>query len=161
LFRIYEQLFPNWHIYLLFKNNNNNRVHNQETSNMNKEMINNLSTLVGRALIAIVFIMAGYSKIGGYEGTQGYMESVGVPGLLLPAVIALELLGGIAVLVGYHTRIAALLLGGFSFLAAILFHSDFAQQMQLILFTKNVAISGAFLLLFVHGPGQWAVKSRN
>ncbi len=128
---------------------------------MNKEMINNASALVGRALIAIVFIMAGYSKIGGYEGTQGYMESVGVPGFLLPAVIAVELLAGIAVLVGYQTKIAAILLGGFTFLSAIIFHSDFGQQMQMILFMKNLAISGAFLLLFIHGPGQWAINSNN
>lgn len=126
---------------------------------MNKEMINNSATLVGRVLISVMFIMAGYSKIGGYEGAQGYMESMGVPGSLLPVVIALELLGGIAVLIGYQTKIAAFLLGGFTFLAAIIFHSDFSQQMQMILFMKNLAISGAFLLLFVHGPGQWAVTS--
>jgi putative oxidoreductase len=126
---------------------------------MNKEMINNSATLVGRVLISVMFIMAGYSKIGGYEGTQGYMESMGVPGSLLPVVIALELLGGIAVLIGYQTKIAAFLLGGFTFLAAIIFHSDFSQQMEMILFMKNLAISGAFLLLFVHGPGQWAVTS--
>jgi len=128
---------------------------------MNKEIIDNLSTLVGRVLIAVMFILAGYNKIGGYEGTQGYMEAMGVPGMLLPAVIALELLGGIAILVGYQTKIAAFLLGGFTFLAAIMFHTDFAQQMQMILFMKNLAISGAFLLLFVHGPGQWAVNSNN
>ncbi len=128
---------------------------------MNKEMINNVSTLVGRVLIAIMFIMAGYSKIGGYEGTAGYMEAMGVPGMLLPVVIALELLGGIAVLVGYQTKIAAFLLGGFTFLAAIIFHSNFGDQMQMILFTKDLAISGAFLLLFVHGPGQWALNSNN
>jgi putative oxidoreductase len=128
---------------------------------MNKEMINNASALVGRALISIVFIMAGYNKIGGYEGTQGYMESVGVPGFLLPAVIAVELLAGIAVLVGYQTKIAAILLGGFTFLSAVIFHIDFGQQMQMILFMKNLAISGAFLLLFIHGPGQWAINSNN
>ena len=128
---------------------------------MNKEMINNVSTLVGRVLISAMFIMAGYSKIGGYEGTQGYMESVGVPGILLPAVIAVELLGGIAVLVGYQTKIAAFLLFGFTILAAVIFHNDFSQQMQMILFMKNLAISGAFLLLFVHGPGQWAINSNN
>ncbi len=128
---------------------------------MNKEIVNNLSTLVGRALISILFIMSGFGKIGGYEGMQGYMESVGVPGLLLPAVIAVELLGGIAVLIGYQTKIAAFLLAGFTILTAIIFHSDFAQQMQMVLFTKNFAISGGLLLLFVHGPGQWAVNSNN
>lgn len=128
---------------------------------MNKEMINNVSTLVGRVLISAMFIMAGYSKIGGYEGTQGYMESVGVPGILLPAVIAVELLGGIAVLVGYQTKIAAFLLFGFTILAAVIFHNDFSQQMQMILFTKNIAIGGAFLLLFVHGPGRWAINPDN
>lgn len=128
---------------------------------MNKEIVNNLSTLVGRILIAIIFIMSGYNKIGGYEGTQGFMESVGVPGLLLPAVIAVELLAGIAVLVGYQTKIAAFLLAGFTLLSAIIFHSDFAQQMQMALFMKNFAISGGLLLLFVHGPGQWAVNSNN
>lgn len=128
---------------------------------MNKEMINNVSTLTGRVLLAVMFIIAGYGKFGGYEGTQGYMESVGVPGILLPAVIALELLGGIAILIGYQTKIAAILLAGFTLLTAIIFHNDFSQQMQMILFMKNLAISGAFLLLFVHGPGQWAVNSDN
>jgi putative oxidoreductase len=128
---------------------------------MNIANLTNVSTLLGRSMIAIIFIMAGFSKVGGYAGTQGFMESVGVPGLLLPAVIALELLGGIAVLLGYQTKIASLLLGGFTFLAAIIFHSDFADQMQMILFMKNIAISGAFLLLFVHGPGQWALNSNN
>ena len=128
---------------------------------MNMTNLNNASNLIGRSMISVVFIMAGFSKIGGYAGTQGYMESVGVPGLLLPAVIALELLGGLAVLLGYQTKIAALLLGGFTFLAAIIFHSDFGDQMQMILFMKNIAISGAFLLLFVHGPGQWALNSNN
>ena len=128
---------------------------------MNKEAINNVSTLVGRALIAFMFIMAGYSKIGGYEGTAGYMEAMGVPGMLLPVVIAVELLGGIALLVGYQTKIAAFLLGGFTFLAAVIFHSNFGDQIQMILFMKNLAISGVFLLLFVHGPGQWALNSNN
>ena len=128
---------------------------------MNKETIDNLSTLVGRVLISVMFIMSGYSKIGAYEGTQGYMESAGVPGLLLPAAIAVELIGGLAVLVGYQTRIAAILLAGFTFLTAVIFHTDFSQQMQMVIFMKNLAITGGFLVLFVHGPGQWAVKSDN
>ncbi len=124
---------------------------------MNSKSLTNFSMLVGRAMLATIFIVAGFSKLGAaYAGTQAYMESVGVPGLLLPAVIAVEILGGIAILIGFQTRIAAALLFGFTMLAALLFHSDFSQQMQSILFMKNIAIAGAFLLLFSQGPGQWA-----
>jgi putative oxidoreductase len=124
---------------------------------MNTKSLTNLSMLVGRAMLATIFIVAGFSKLGAaYAGTQAYMESVGVPGLLLPAVISVEILGGIAILIGFQTRIAAALLFGFTMLAALLFHSDFSQQMQSILFMKNIAIAGAFLLLFSQGPGQWA-----
>ena len=128
---------------------------------MNKEMINNASALGGRTLIAIMFILSGYEKIGGYEGAQDFMQAFGVPGLLLPAVIAVELLGGIALLVGYQARIAAFLLAGFTLLTAIFFHTDFSQQWQMILFMKNLAISGGLLLLFAHGPGKWAMNSNN
>ncbi len=128
---------------------------------MNTVRLNNASTLIGRSMIAIIFIVAGAGKITGYAGTQGYMESLGVPGLLLPLVIAVEILGGLAVLLGYQTKIAAFLLGGFTLLSAIIFHSDFSQQMEMILFMKNIAITGAFLLLFVHGPGQWALNSND
>jgi putative oxidoreductase len=128
---------------------------------MNTAKLNNLSILIGRSMIAIMFIVAGAGKITGYAGTQSYMESVGVPGLLLPLVIAVEILGGIAIILGYQTKIAAFLLAGFTFLTAIVFHSDFGQQLEMILFMKNIAITGAFLLLFVHGPGQWALNSNN
>lgn len=124
---------------------------------MNSKSLSNISILSARAMLAVVFIMAGFSKIGaGYAGTQAYMESVGLPGLLLPAVIALEVLGGIAILIGFQTRVAALLLAGFTLLAAVLFHSDFNQQMQMILFMKNVGLSGGFLVLAAQGPGDWA-----
>jgi len=124
---------------------------------MNSKSLTNLSMLLGRAMLATIFIVAGFSKLGAaYAGTQAYMDSVGVPGLLLPAVIAVEVLGGIAILIGFQTRIAAALLFGFTMLAALLFHSDFGQQMQSILFMKNIAIAGAFLVLFSQGPGQWA-----
>ncbi len=126
---------------------------------MNSKLLNNLSMLVGRAMLATIFIVAGFGKIGAYAGTQGYMESAGLPGMLLPAVIALEIGGGIAILVGFQTRIAAALLAGFTLLAAIIFHGDFSQQMQSILFMKNIAIAGAFLLLIAQGPGQWAFNA--
>jgi putative oxidoreductase len=123
---------------------------------MKSQTLSNLSLLSGRAMLSAMFIMAGISKIDAYAGTQAYMESVGLPGLLLPAVIALEIAGGLAILVGYQTRVAALLLAGFTLMAAIVFHCDFSQQMQSILFTKNIAIAGAFLLLYAQGPGDWS-----
>lgn len=126
---------------------------------MHSNTVNNIATLAGRAMLAAIFIIAGFSKIGAYAGTQGYMESVGIPGLLLPAVIGLEIFGGIAILIGFQTRITAALLAAFTVLAAIMFHSDFSQQMQSILFMKNIAIAGAFLMLLAQGPGQWAINS--
>ena len=126
---------------------------------MPSNTLSNLSLLGGRALLSAMFIMAGFSKITAYAGTQAYMESTGVPGLLLPAVIALEIGAGLAVLTGVQARLAALALGGFTLMAAVIFHSDFSQPIQSILFTKNIAIVGAFLLLFAHGPGEWTLSA--
>jgi putative oxidoreductase len=125
---------------------------------MNSKTLSNFSLLTGRAMLSAMFISAGFSKIGAYAGTQAYMESVGVPGLLLPAVIALEIVAGFAVLAGFQARIAALLLAGFTLVAAVIFHSDFSQPLQSILFTKNIAITGGFLLLYAHGPGDWSLR---
>lgn len=124
---------------------------------MQSQSLNNLLMLAGRVMLSAIFIIAGFDKIGGYAATQGYMESMGVPGMLLPAVIALEIGGGLAILVGFQTRIVAALLAGFTLIAAIIFHSDFSQQMQSIQFMKNVAISGAFLFLVAQGSGEWAI----
>ena len=122
--------------------------------------IQKLSSPVGRVFIAMIFIMAGLNKIGGYAATQGYMESVGVPGMLLPLVIVLEVLGGLAVLVGWQTRLAAFALAGFSLISAVIFHANFGDQMQMILFMKNIAIAGGFLFLVANGPGAFAVDNR-
>lgn len=118
----------------------------------------NLASLVARVFLSAIFISAGLSKIGaGYEGTQAYMAMMGVPALLLPLVIATEVLGGLAVLIGFKTRIAAFLLAGFTLLAAFFFHSDFTDQMQNILFMKNIAIAGGLLLLVSHGAGGFSI----
>ena len=115
---------------------------------------------IGRVLIAIMFVMSGLSKISGYAGTQGYMESVGVPGILLPLVIALEVAGGIAIIVGWQTRLTALALAGFCVISAILFHANFGDQIQMIMFMKNIAIAGGFLFLVANGPGAYALDNR-
>jgi putative oxidoreductase len=115
---------------------------------------------IGRVLIAIMFVMSGLSKLSGYAGTQGYMESVGVPGILLPLVIALEVAGGIAIIVGWQTRLTALALAGFCVISAILFHANFGDQIQMIMFMKNIAISVGFLFLVANGPGAYALDNR-
>lgn len=119
-----------------------------------------LFELGGRVFISLIFIVAGYSKISGYAGTQAYMESTGVPGSLLPVVIALELGGGLLILAGFQTRIVAFLLSGFCLVSAALFHNNFADQMQSILFMKNLAIAGGFLFLVVHGAGTFSLDNK-
>ena len=120
-----------------------------------------LSAPLGRLLIALIFVFSGIGKIGQYAGTQAYMDSVGVPGFLLPAVIALEILGGLAIILGWHSRVAAFLLAGFSLLSAILFHSNFGDQMQMIMFLKNVALAGGFLMIVSLGAGPYSIDNRN
>lgn len=118
------------------------------------------SELSGRILLGAIFLISGLGKIGAYAGTAGYMASIGVPGALLPAVIALEVLGAIAIIIGWKTRIAAVLLAGFTLLAGVLFHSNFSDQVQMIMFLKNVAIAGGFLLLAANGPGALSLDRR-
>jgi putative oxidoreductase len=101
---------------------------------------------IGRALLAVLFILAGVGKITGYNNTLAYMAAHGVPGFLLPAVIALELGGGLALLIGWRADIAAFLLAGFTIIAAVVFHINFGDQAQLTLFLKDFAIAGGLLL---------------
>jgi len=116
-----------------------------------------LSQLIARVFLGHIFLLAGISKVGGYEGTQGYMDAMGVPGGLLPLVIALQIFGGIAIIIGWQVKWASLALAGFSIIAAVLFHNNFADQTQMILFMKNFAMAGGFLLLASHGAGAYSV----
>jgi putative oxidoreductase len=120
----------------------------------------NYAELGGRSLIAVLFLASGLGKLGAYTATAGYMASQGVPGWLLPLVIATEIGGSLAIILGWKTRVAAFLLAGFTLLAALLFHTNFADQTQMIMFMKNVSITGAFLLLVVHGAGPLSLDQR-
>ncbi len=122
--------------------------------------MNQYSHLVGRILIALIFIIAGAGKLMDPAGTAGYMQSAGVPTMFLWPTIALELLGGIAIVLGFQTRIVSYLLAFFCVAAAVLFHMDFSNQMQQILFLKNLAIAGGFLLLASSGATALAVDKR-
>ncbi len=120
------------------------------------EKLNDFIELGGRVLLAALFIPAGFSKISGYEGVQGYMDAMGVPGALLPLVIILEIGGGIALLVGLKTKWMALALAGFTLIAAVLFHYQPADQIQMILFMKNIAVTGGLALLIAIGGGKFS-----
>lgn len=113
-----------------------------------------------RTALASVFLLSGLTKLGQFSGTQGYMESVGVPGELLPLVIALEILAPLAIIIGWQARIAAILLAGFAGLSALLFHFDFSDQIQTIMFLKNISIAGGLGLLAAFGPGAFALDNR-
>ncbi len=117
-----------------------------------------LVSLVARILLSAIFVTAGINKVSGYVQTQAYMESHGLPGTLLPLVIGLEVIGGLAVLLGVFSRYAGLALAAFCLAAAAVFHSNFADQAQMTNFMKNVCMAGGFLLLFANGSGRYAIR---
>jgi putative oxidoreductase len=122
--------------------------------------VKNVSELAGRSLLSVLFLLSGVGKIGAYAATAGYMSSVGVPSVLLPVVIATEVLGATAIILGWETRITAFLLAGYSLLTALVFHTNFADQIEMIMFLKNVSIAGGFLLLVANGAGPLSLDRR-
>ena len=123
--------------------------------------MNKFISPVARILLAHIFLLAGISKLGAaYAGTQGYMESVGIPGMLLPLVILLEIGGAVALIIGWQTRYTAYALALFCIVSALVFHSNFAEMVHKIMFMKNFAIAGGLLLLAEHGPGAYSMEKR-
>lgn len=100
-----------------------------------------------RTLMALIFIFSGIGEISAFSATQGYMEAYGLPGFLLAPAIAFEIGAGLLLLVGMATRYMAFLLAGFCIVSALIFHRDFGDQIQQIMFLKNLAMAGGFLLL--------------
>ena len=131
------------------------------SSDKRNAALKNFTEISGRTLLALLFLLSGVGKLGAYHATAGYMASVGVPSALLPAVIATEILGALAIIFGWKTRIAAGLLAGFAVLTALTFHNNFADQIQMIMFFKNISIAGGFLLLMVHGAGPLSLDGRS
>ncbi|BET95484.1 DoxX family protein [Xenorhabdus taiwanensis] len=114
--------------------------------------------LVARILISVLFIIAGYGKLGdAYAGTQEFMEAMKVPGILLPLTILLELGGGLAVMFGLLTRTTAVFTFIFCILTALLFHSDFSNDLNITMFLKNFSIGAGYLLLAMMGPGRFSI----
>jgi putative oxidoreductase len=118
------------------------------------------AALVGRVLLAALFLLEGWSKVRGYGPAVAYMERFSVPGLLLPAAIFVELAGGILLIVGWQARCAALALAIFCIVTALLFHTNLADRNQLLHFEKDLAIAGGLLVLAAFGPGRFSLDGR-
>ena len=123
--------------------------------------------LAARVLLALMFILAGFAKLGGLEGTAGYIASAGLPlpGVLAVATGLLEVIGGIALAIGFQARIAALVLALFTLLATFLFHNFWAvpadqAYVQQLMFMKNLAVAGGLLFVFASGTGAVSVDAR-
>ena len=123
--------------------------------------IEEISKPLGRLLIAQVFLIVGYRKVIYYDATAGWMESMGISGSLLPLVIIVEILGSLGLIIGWQTRICAILLCGYCFLTALLFHMEFSDPMQQISFMKNIALSGGLLYIFASGAGKLSLDNKN
>lgn len=117
--------------------------------------------LAGRILLGLIFVMSGFSKITGFEGTQQHMAEFGVPatGILLVGAIVVELLGGLSLIFGYWARAGAVLLALFLIPTTLIFHTDFSQQTQMVMFLKNLAIMGGLLFVIAHGSGPFRLRS--
>jgi putative oxidoreductase len=122
--------------------------------------VKNVSELAGRTLLSVLFLLSGVGKIGAYAATAAYMSSVGVPSVLLPVVIATEVVGATVIILGWQTHITAFLLAGYSLLTALVFHTNFADQIEMIMFLKNVSIAGGLLLLVANGAGPLSLDRR-
>ena len=129
--------------------------------------MNNALNLMGRILLAALFLPAGLSKLSGFEGTVGYIGSGGLPFASVAAAVAIavEILGSIALIVGFQTRIAAAVLAVFTIVASVFFHAFWAAApeqafMQQLLFFKNVGVIGGLLLLVSSGAGGWSIDAK-
>ena len=116
--------------------------------------------LIGRIFLSVLFLIEGMNKIFNYESTIEYMENFNVPEYLAIPAIIVEILFPLLLIVGYQTKISALALAIFTLTTALIFHTDFTNQMQLISFLKNFAIAGGFLIIFVNGAGKYSIDHK-
>ena len=119
--------------------------------------MSNLIDFLARVLISVLFLISAYNKIFNIEGSMNWMSGYGVPGILIYPTILLEILLPVMIIIGYKVRIAAGLLSIFCLLTAFIFHFDLTDQIQLILFLKNIGLAGGFLFIVVTGTKEWSL----
>ena len=119
--------------------------------------MSNLIDFLARVLISVLFLISAYNKIFNIEGSMNWMSGYGVPGILIYPTILLEIFLPVMIIIGYKVRIAAGILSIFCLLTAFIFHFDFADQIQLILFLKNIGLAGGFLFIVVNGTKEWSL----
>ena len=122
--------------------------------------MSNLIDFIGRLLISALFLLSAYNKIFSIDGTMGWMEGFGIPGLLLYPTIALEIILPLFIIIGYKARLSASLLAVFCVATAFIFHYDFADQMQTRAFLKNIGLAGGFLFIVAHGTKEWSIDRK-
>jgi putative oxidoreductase len=125
-----------------------------------RDELGKLTEASGRVLLGVLFLLSGIGKLGAYAATGAYMTAFGVPSSLLPLVIATEVLGALAIILGWKARVAGFLLAGFCLLTATIFHHNLADQNQLTHFFKDLAIAGGLLLLVANGAGPASLDRR-
>ena len=113
--------------------------------------------LVGRIFLSALFLIEGVGKLFTQEQVITYMEDYGVPGMLFIPAVVVEILFPLLLIVGYKTRLAALVMALFTLTVAIIFHTDFSDGMQLISFLKNLAIAGGFMIIIAYGSNKFSI----
>ncbi|WP_296476248.1 DoxX family protein [Roseinatronobacter sp.] len=123
-------------------------------------MTNTTLLLVARIFLGLLFVVAGIGKLGDVAGFGGYMATGGIPAVLAWPVVLFEIIAGLALIIGFQTRITALALAAFCVLSGLLYHFDPADQMQMTQLLKNLGLAGGYLALWVTGAGAWSVDAK-
>ncbi|MFQ0812655.1 hypothetical protein AVM02_04560 [Brucella anthropi] len=123
---------------------------------------NGVVTLIARIFLSILFILAGYGKLTAISGTAGYFAGIGLPVPTVTAVIVglVEFVGGLAILVGFQTRIAAVIVGLFTIGATLVAHMDFSEGVNALMAQKNLAIAGGLFILALYGAGSLSIDAK-
>jgi putative oxidoreductase len=122
--------------------------------------MSNLIDFIGRLFISALFLLSAYNKILSIDGTMGWMEGFGIPGILLYPTIVLEIILPLFIIIGYQTKLSSSLLAVFCVSTAFIFHYDFTDQMQTAAFLKNIGLAGGFLFIVANGTKDWSIDKK-